>query len=185
MLRNSTHRDPLVALLALLVYACSGSPNDGSSGPEPGIEQVSEALGGFTQLWNGANGETPLYVNSDWTAFKHVSAGCDQVDAIETVSGIAVTLAPLPTCGAVTAAGGDSTLFVGTSAQKIYSVRHLMSGGAGMQFDYTWDLVVNTSGTNISKILVDAVNVYWQDSTGIYRAPRTGGTGTKIGFSNR
>lgn len=193
MLRKHMHRDSLVALLTLLVSACSDSPEPADA-PEPpaaaeqasSVERVSQALGSFTQLWSGVNGETPLFVNTVWTAFKHVSAGCDRVDAIETVTGMAKSVAALPTCSTVTAAGGDATLFVGTSAQKIYAL-HSMGpmAGAGGSGSYDWTEIVSTSGANISKIVVDATNVYWQDSSGIYRAPRGGGTSTTLTSSNR
>jgi hypothetical protein len=185
----NAYRSWLAALLTLCLGACAdasdraGVPDQGA----PQIEQVPEALGGFTELWNGANGETPLCMSSTWTAFKHVSAGCEQIDAIQTSSGQAASVQALPTCGTITAAGGDGTLFVGTSAQKIYSTG-TVAGGAGAGGPgpiYAWQLIVSTSGSNISKILSDSTKIYWQDSSGIYRAPRNGGTSTKIGFSNR
>jgi hypothetical protein len=195
---NSSHRNGpwLAALLALGLGACADTPEPADAPDPPAasesatapVAQISQALGSFSQLWNGVNGETPLYVAAaGWTAFKHISAGCEQIDAIDTATGRKTSLAPLPVCASVTAVGAQLSgpLFVGTSAQRIYAMNPLATAGTGGGGSYDWQEIVSTSGTSISKILVDDSNVYWQDSSGIYRAPRSGGTGTKIGFSNR
>ena len=102
---SGAYRSWLAALLTLCLGACADA-SDPAGVPDPAaaqIERVSEALGGFTELWNAVNGETPLYMNSTWTAFKHLSAGCDRIDAIWTSSGQASSVAALPTCGTITA----------------------------------------------------------------------------------
>lgn len=176
---KDVRRSGIAVLLALGLGACAYTvePSDAPD-QTASIEEVSEALGNFTTVWNGTlNGEVPLAMGYGWSAFNRTAGTCDQVDLVRNSDGALLGLAGLPTCSIITAAGGDGTLLVGTTGQQIYQTVY--------NFGWTWQLLANTSGTNISKILEDGNSIYWQDSSGVYRVPFSGGTPTKIGFSNR
>ena len=170
---------------------------DGSPSPEPAAEEVvplAQALGGFTPLWSGGVGETPLHVGLTLTVFKASSGGCDQPIVVLTTTGEVLPTQPLPTCARIDAAASSNfdVVVADSSGRTIYSLAPSNdgmtagsgapapiggSGGAGGSGGGSdaWNPIVVTQGGSITNLLFRTDYVFWKDSTGLYRASSSGG----------
>jgi len=143
---------------------------------------VSQALGGWSERWRTTQYVAMAGIGPTHTVIVRKVSDCGdvgrQVEVIDNATGQNLvthsaatgetfTVSPLPSCSNITAVNAEFGVYVADSLHK--KILYLQSTAL------SWSEVTSTPGINISKLMIGTSTIYWQDSTGIYMAPRTGG----------
>jgi hypothetical protein len=179
-----------LAAIALCWTACieeaerHQGPVAGEQATADDVAVIQQALGGFTELWSGEAAEVPVHIGPEYTVFR-TSITCNQPVLLRTRTGARITTTALPNCPNVTAAASDGGVFVADSANRtIWEYGPQLVGGSGPgEGDYMRWAVATTPGNDIKKVLLNSTHIYWQDSAGIHRVGRGGGTSQLLASS--
>jgi len=153
---------------------------DGGEAMEPAdpetVGRSAQALGNFAPLWSLEN-TVPLTLTSTRAMFAKWSGTCvESVLSVDLSSGSSSAMPFAPgVCRHVAAAAADTEVLVQDSGgNDVLRYTWIAEGVLG------WIKVADTQGIPDGNLVMNASHVFWSDTAGVRRAPRSGGAPTTV-----
>lgn len=156
-------RSWFVGVVALCWTGCGADPE--------AVGRSSQALGNFSFVWSLENA-VPLTMTSTRAVFAKWSGQCvESVVSVSLSDGTSWSMPFAPgVCRRVTGAAADGeTLVQDSGGSDVLRYTWIAEGVLG------WVKVSDTTGAPSGELVMNTSHVFWSDTAGVRRAPRSGG----------